>query len=81
MAGEIKMPCDFCGLKYSAGPGLYEGKKLSGYEAWVFPTCYHAGDGGWNQVYEPRVLKYLEAKGIEVPERQSNGFLPKEFWA
>lgn len=79
-AGAFKLPCDFCGGDYSAGPHRYDGKKLRGYEAWVCPMCDHAGDGGWNQMWEPLVLRYLEKNDLPEPKRLKNGFLPKEFF-
>lgn len=78
-SGDFKLPCDLCGREYSAGPHLYEATKLRGYEAWVCKLCEHAGDGGWNPIWEPLVLAYLRRKGIPAPRRNPNGFLPKEF--
>jgi hypothetical protein len=69
--------CECCGSQFQFGADVYDGKKLPAYDMMVCMGCYQANWDGWAPHYEPKILAHLEAKGIPVPERNAQGWLPR----
>jgi hypothetical protein len=40
--------------------------------------CYAANFDGWAPKLEEKVTRNLKAKGLNIPERNTNGLLPRE---
>lgn len=75
---KIMIPCVCCGQDFQFGPHLYDGKVARLYgNAAVCLTCWDANWDGWSPSVEPQFLKILEDKGLPVPARNAQGWLPR----
>jgi hypothetical protein len=71
--------CGLCGTEFQFGPGVYAGKLISCYQLTVCLGCW---DGNWDGAgpsAEGRLLAHLKQKGIPIPPRNEQGWLPREF--
>jgi hypothetical protein len=64
---------------YSSENHLWEGKYIKSYEMFVCDTCYDFNEDGWNPRYDSKIIEHLEENDIDEPERNENGWLPREF--
>ena len=76
---KIFLECDVCGQEYPHGHGIYEGRKLAGYDIAVCSSCYGGNWDGWAPDHESRIKDILQKKGISPPPRNAKGWLPREF--
>lgn len=70
--------CDLCGSEYQFGPHIYNGKYIARYKLAVCMPCYEGNWDGWAPHYEENILKHLKSKELPIPERNSNGWLPRD---
>lgn len=70
--------CPLCGSSYQQGPGLYEGRLARRYLIEVCKICWDGNWDGWNPRHEPFLLRHLKEMGLEVPPRNTAGYLPRE---
>lgn len=72
--------CVPCGnvFKLESGKGIHEGRYLPGYEMHVCNSCYEESWDGYARHCEPAILVHLAEKGIDLPEQNSNGRLPRD---
>ena len=74
---EVK--CDICGESHYQGAGVYPLRKVSGYEIFCCDICYDGNWDGWNQRHEAKLLDHLKKIGVNPPQRNEKGWLPREF--
>lgn len=74
-----KVKCDICGEPHYQGAGVWPLRKLSGYELFCCDICYDGNWDGWNERHEQKLLKRLAELGVEPPQRNEDGSLPREF--
>lgn len=77
IVNEIK--CGVCGQPFLDGMGYHPGRMLRGYGLYCCKTCFEGNWDGWAPHYEKAILAHLEKKGIKIPPRNENGWLPIEF--
>ena len=78
MANHLpKEPCDVCGNLQRYGPHRYDLYKNFTYDIMICAMCRDGNKDGWHRDQEERVLARLLEKGQAVPERLSNGLLPR----
>ena len=70
--------CDLCGAEFQYGPVAYFGTYVPEYEVMACNRCYAANWKGWAPDLEERVTRNLKAKGLRIPERNSQGLLPRD---
>lgn len=70
--------CGACGREFQFGPHRYEGKHIPRYQWTVGDACWTGNYDGWSPHVELALLAHLDAKGLPVPERNENGWLPRE---
>lgn len=70
--------CELCHSEFQFGPHRYDGKHIARYQMTVCRTCYQANHDGWAPAWEERVLAVLKEKGLPVPERNAEGYLPRD---
>ncbi len=75
---KIILTCELCGQKYQMGPHKYDGKYIPRYKLGVCKTCYQNNWDGWAQHCEEKILTHLKEKGIDVPQRNEQGLLPRD---
>lgn len=76
---QVNEICFFCNKCFQFGHGSYKGRKIVGYEIMVCNSCYEVNWDGWSPHLEYKLLKYLENSGIPVPQRNSQGWFPREY--
>lgn len=70
--------CFLCGRKCDRGENhRWEGRLVQAYKMFVCRTCYEANWDGWNPMYESKIITHLNQKGIAVPARNANDWLPR----
>lgn len=74
----IMFPCDICGQQFQFGCHVYDGKFIPTYKLTVCITCFNANHDGWAPHYEQKILSHLERNRVKLPERNENGWLPRE---
>jgi len=75
---KIVEKCDVCGASYQHGPHRFEGHRLALYgDIFACDTCWNGNHDGWAPQYESVLLGHLKRKGLPVPPRNANGFLPR----
>lgn len=72
------MRCFNCNSEFQFGPHRYDGTHIQGYGITVCQTCYRANWDGWAPIWEPKIVKHLQDKGVPIPSRNSGGWLPRE---
>jgi len=70
--------CDLCGEEFQYGPIAYFGTYVPTYQVMTCNKCYAANFDGWAPKLEEKVTRNLKAKGFKIPERNTNGLLPRE---
>jgi hypothetical protein len=45
----------------------------------VCRICYDGNWDGWGRMLEPRILKHLKDQGVPAPDRNGEGWLPRDF--
>ena len=68
----------FCGQSFQMSHGHYDGKFIPRYKISVCRNCYDGNWDGWAPHFEEQLLPHLEANGIDVPERNAKGWLPRD---
>ena len=74
----LMFKCQLCASPYQAGPGVYTGKTIAGYQLSVCNTCYAANWDGWSPAHEAKFVAHLEGLGIPLPERNEKGWYPRD---
>jgi hypothetical protein len=74
---KFMQTCQLCSSSYQMGPHRYDGKHIARYKLDVCGSCYSANWDGWGPNQERIILAHLEQKGIEVPNRNEKGWLPR----
>ena len=74
---EVK--CDICGETHYQGAGVYPLRKVSGYEIFCCDKCYDGNWDGWNPRHEAKLIDRLKKIGVNPPQRNKKGWLPREF--
>ena len=77
MTDRIMRICDLCGNEYQQGPHRYDGFAAKLYDMVVCRSCWENNWDGWNQRHEKFLLSRLKEKGLPVPKRNDNGWLPR----
>lgn len=75
---QLMMNCDLCGARFQFGPNRYAGNFVERYQMLVCRTCWEGSWDGYGPFYEAKILAHLEEKGLPVPERNAEGWLPRE---
>ncbi len=70
--------CFICGGDFQCGPHIYRGRRIARYDIDVCDGCYNSNWDGWNQRAEKKLIAHLEEKGIPIPKRNAQGWLPRE---
>lgn len=70
--------CFLCHSEFQYGPHLYDGKRIPIYEMSVCMNCYKGSHDGWAPIYEAKIILHLENKGLPIPDRQKDGYLPRD---
>ena len=70
--------CQLCGASFQFGPHNHNGKHIARYQLTVCSTCWAGNHDGWAPSFEPKFLEHLKTKGIAAPERNSDGWYPRE---
>ncbi len=71
--------CFCCGVEFQFGPNAYDGHSISGYGITVCTGCNRANWDGWGPNWEHAILKHLADRGVEPPDRNSGGWLPRDW--
>jgi hypothetical protein len=77
-SAKIIERCDLCGEEFQYGPIAYFGTYVPIYQIMACNKCYAANYDGWAPDLEKTVTRNLKAKGLNIPERNRNGLLPRE---
>ncbi|OYQ37024.1 hypothetical protein CHU93_00700 [Sandarakinorhabdus cyanobacteriorum] len=75
---QVKQSCFCCGASFAFGMNAYHGRHISRYRITVCDTCYMANWDGWAPHLEQKIVAHAQAKGIELPHRNSKGWLPRD---
>ena len=75
----IEYDCFCCGCKVPFGGGRYGGRHVRGYDITVCKACYSGNWDGWGPHCEEKLLRHLEEKGIKVPAKNREGWLPRDY--
>ncbi len=75
---KIMISCDICGASFQYGPHIYNGKQIKSYQLTVCKNCWDGNWDGWGPGTEQNLISHLQDKGIPVPNRNKNGWLPRE---
>lgn len=67
-----------CGRKFQFGPHKYDGKYIPRYDIEVCMICHKGNWDGWAPDCEKKLINYLTKKGKEIPERNKEGWLPRD---
>jgi hypothetical protein len=79
MTSETKMcSCELCKKQFQFGHNRYDGTYIPRYQITVCTSCWNANLDGWAPDLEGRLITHLQQKGIAIPERNCNGWLPRE---
>lgn len=80
MAEEFEqvIPCQMCDTEFLTGRLGSHGHYVTAYQLHVCNTCYVCNLQGWAPLYEQKLVKHLEQRGIELPARNPNGLFPRD---
>lgn len=70
--------CGLCGTSFQFGTGVYDGKHIARYQLTVCRGCWEGNHDGWAKWLETKLVAHLNAKGIQIPERNAAGWYPRE---
>ncbi|HHQ6573141.1 TPA: hypothetical protein ACSTLY_000283 [Serratia fonticola] len=77
--GYFYCKCDICGAEARFGPQIYQGRVLQLYgSAFCCDNCWESNWDGWSPHSEPKILAILKEKNLPIPERNENGYLPRD---
>lgn len=74
----VTYPCFICGQRFPFGPHRYEGKHVRAYRMNVCMPCWSGNWDGWAPHHEAKLLERLSDKGLPIPPRNDEGFLPRD---
>jgi hypothetical protein len=74
---KFMQTCQICNASYQMGIHRYDGKHIAKYNLDVCRTCYEANVDGWCPSVEGIILAHLKKLKMAVPERQADGYLPR----
>jgi hypothetical protein len=83
VGGSASKPCDdfsrcpVCYAPFDMMSTVHSGRYLLLYKLHVCRTCYDRYREGWPKDAEAGMTRYLRAQNRELPERNSNGRLPR----
>ncbi len=77
MKPKIMIRCDLCGTEFQMGPHRYDGKWISRYQMSMCRSCFSGNWDGIGPVFEPVFVRHLESHGIDLPERNAQGWFPR----
>lgn len=75
---KVMMRCFMCDNEFQFGPHRYDGKYVPRYDIWVCRICYNGNWDGWGPQFEDRLIEHLNKEGIPVPEKNENGWFPRD---
>ena len=76
---DQEMTCSVCGRTFTSHIHVHEGHPLHLYGGVTCcDTCWNANWDGWAPCWEPRLLQILKEKNLPVPERNEEGWLPRD---
>lgn len=75
---KIMCSCVLCEKQFQFGPHRYDGKHIPRYQITVCMSCWNGNWDGWAPHLEGRLIARLQNNGTAIPERNSNGWLPRE---
>ncbi len=67
-----------CNNEIKIGPPVKEGEYISRYQITVCRSCYESNWDGWELGREKILLKHLEDNDIPIPNRDTEGWLPRD---
>ena len=70
--------CFVCGKSIQMGPVRHDGHFIRRYQVTLCTNCSDMNRIGWAPRNEVRLLAHLAERGIPVPERNAEGWLPSE---
>lgn len=77
---KVLVKCFTCGKDFQFGPHFYAGKcNLRDWGVNVCENCFKGSWEGWKGRAGDLLVRHLKKKGIEVPDRNGDGSLPREF--
>ena len=75
---KMMVRCVLCDSEFQMGPHIYAGTWVIRYKMHVCSPCYQGNWDGYADHYEERILRHLASKGIEVSERNAQGYLLRD---
>ena len=77
-AQPLMCDCSFCGKKFQMSHHVYDGKYLKRYDLNACHACYSSNHDGWGPSCEKIIISHLNERGLEVPDRNEKGWLPRD---
>jgi hypothetical protein len=79
MDKRFTLNCFACGEEFQMGlHSVYEGKFVQRYDITVCDSCYKGNWDGWHPKLEQSLIDHLEERGLPIPERNEQGWLPRD---
>jgi hypothetical protein len=75
---KIMYPCFMCGRSFQMGPHRYDGKYIARYKISVCSGCWGSNWDGWGPHQEMLLVAHIRAEGIDMPDRNEKGWLPRD---
>jgi hypothetical protein len=75
---KIKVKCLLCDAEFQMGPDMYGGHWIPRYKMHVCSSCYQSNWDGYANQYDARILANLKSEQLDVPPRNSRGYLPRD---
>lgn len=75
---QIMYRCFICTNEFQMGPDAYRGKYVRRYDITVCEICWKGNWDGWAPHCESRLIAHLKEKGLPIPDRNENGWLPRD---
>jgi hypothetical protein len=80
MSSPFFQNCWLCNAKRQMSDGIYNLKKCEGWGVFVcLGSCHAMNHDGWNLGHERRFIDLAKEKNIDLPTRNKNGLLPRDF--
>lgn len=70
--------CQLCHSSFRFGPSVYGGKHIARYNLTDCRGCYQGNAEGWGPMVESEFLLHLQRVRIAVPERNADGWFPRD---
>lgn len=74
----IMYTCQMCGSRFQFGPHRYDGKFIRSYQLMVCRPCHEGNHDGWSPLFEAKLERHLEERGIPLPARNTTQLYPRE---